>query len=494
MDAIIERLSAASGPNASLEQRVSLCQLMALVCRGISVAELERAMQQCGGHGTTAVTVAAMALAQVTANPVCYSDRQLWSFVESALLPAVPKATDSSRLQLLSATCMLLCNSGSWELATNLVEAAAAALATQGGSEPVVAAQEAQATAWQLPTPSSACLIAKLVATAAAAATTDDTCSSIHTNNSGGITTEPLSSSEAARVLHAAAGRPLLPATLSCLCSPDAARRSAALQQLLPSVLLAARTLGPDAMRGALSALWARCSEALQQPGVPRRMALAALLQHADCWKVAAPAGAGLDDGGVGNRSQTPSASGGRERGGGEAAAVAASAAAASGGVAHAAGAAAALAGSGGEAAATSGAAQAADAHTSMLCQWVSVPEAEPFWALLRSCLADEEPLNRKRALRLLQALLPGDVATRQPAWAVWLGVLESLEEFTPHLQAATWHMVRAVCVAVALWLAGGCKTCMAFHSFQAGLGYDIVLDRFLLPALSVGGRKHLSV
>jgi hypothetical protein len=55
--------------------------------------------------------------------------------------------------------------------------------------------------------------------------------------------------------------------------------------------------------------------------------------------------------------------------------------------------------------------------------------------------------LNRKRALRLLQLLLPKDQLQSEPVWSVLLALYELLDEFTPHLVKATWPMVRPMVV-----------------------------------------------
>lgn len=77
-----------------------------------------------------------------------------------------------------------------------------------------------------------------------------------------------------------------------------------------------------------------------------------------------------------------------------------------------------------------------------------SMTELEPnsrgaFWGLLRDCLVDSEALNRKRAFRLLQLLLPEALLQQQPVWGVFLALYELLDEFSPHLVKASWPMVR---------------------------------------------------
>jgi hypothetical protein len=67
---------------------------------------------------------------------------------------------------------------------------------------------------------------------------------------------------------------------------------------------------------------------------------------------------------------------------------------------------------------------------------------SEHFWALLRDCLVDSEALNRKRAFRLLQLLLPEQQLAVQPVWVVFLALYELLDEFSPHLVKAAWPQV----------------------------------------------------
>ncbi|WIA08744.1 hypothetical protein OEZ85_008167 [Tetradesmus obliquus] len=68
--------------------------------------------------------------------------------------------------------------------------------------------------------------------------------------------------------------------------------------------------------------------------------------------------------------------------------------------------------------------------------------DAEQFWALLRDCLVDSETLNRKRAFRLLQLLLPEQQLAVQPVWVVFLALYELLDEFSPHLVKAAWPQI----------------------------------------------------
>lgn len=44
------------------------------------------------------------------------------------------------------------------------------------------------------------------------------------------------------------------------------------------------------------------------------------------------------------------------------------------------------------------------------------------FWALLRTCLAGEDPLDRKRAAHVMQQLVPAQ-RMKQPGWTAWLMV-----------------------------------------------------------------------
>lgn len=88
--------------------------------------------------------------------------------------------------------------------------------------------------------------------------------------------------------------------------------------------------------------------------------------------------------------------------------------------------------------------AAAPDTTSSTTADGSSGSSSDRFWQLLRECLVDPEPLNRKRALRLLQLLLPKAQLQSEPVWGVWLALYELLEEFTSHLIKATWPLVSA--------------------------------------------------
>jgi hypothetical protein len=397
--ALSERLAAVTGPDATLKQRVAVCSIvgssldlggLADAIRGGSGSSSSSSGDGDGGGISTASaaaiqqTAVALALAQLD-NAAGISDSQVRSFVLTALLPSVTTlAADDppAASQLAAAAAAQLRSRGLWDTAAALLAAAAAHLAgtdaaAQGGSPEGAGGGEERAAVASLPVHTCGVLASELVAAAAATAAADS-------GGSGSDGGGPV------KVLLLAAGDPLLPAALDCLAAPDGVRRRAALQQLLPAALDAAKQLGGEATVAALRTIWRRCGRMLLEGGAARRMALAALLQHADCWAPTLPAGAGFpEDAGSNGGGETT------EGGSGKLA--------------------------------------------------ISHEESEAFWSSLRACLSDMEPLNRKRALRLLQALLPPDAGARQPAWAVWLGVFDALEEFAAHLQTATWHLVGGV-------------------------------------------------
>jgi hypothetical protein len=181
-------------------------------------------------------------------------------------------------------------------------------------------------------------------------------------------------------VLQLAAG-PLFSTALQLLQCHDSSMRQSAFQQLLPDLLQAASALGPAQRQSCLDHLLQQCLDMMSRPAVPRRMGLAVLLQYSSDWQLQPPT-AGLSDP-IPSSTRDPQP-----------------------------------------------VAATADSN-------------QRFWQLLRECLVDPEPLNRKRALRLLQLLLPKAQLQAEPAWGIWIALYELLDEFTPHLVKATWPMVR---------------------------------------------------
>lgn len=431
MDMICEKIEAAASIGCEIEENtisvdrlVSLASLVAPTCSldWEAVAAAVRA----GGTQQRRVTAAALALVQMDAHPNHHPEPALHGFLLSSLLPLAAEAAGSSAAgaQLVSAAASLLRRRRAWAAASDLVTAgAAAALGGQCASRSQRREGPGQCGtpgAWPLPIGLTSALILDVVAAAAAAAAGAQAleAAAAGADADGGETADaPLA------LLREAAGGPLLPAALSSLRSQSGAARRAALQQLLPAALLAARRAGPAAAAAACSEAWGACVGMLAEGGIARRVALAALLQHADCWRAPPPAGTGLDGlggaapPGAGEPGEAAAAQG-EQRAGGQAPDGAAPAAPAAEAVA------------------------AAPPPAAAAALEVPPAEAERFWALLRECLADPEPLNRKRALRLLQALLPAGAPAAAPAWAVWMGVYDSLDEL--HLQAAAWHTVGA--------------------------------------------------
>jgi hypothetical protein len=184
-------------------------------------------------------------------------------------------------------------------------------------------------------------------------------------------------------VLQLAAG-PLFDTTLQLLCCPNNRVRQAAFQQVLPELLQAAAALGSAQHRASLDQLLQQCLDMVSRPVVPRRMGLAVLLQYSADWQPQPPSAAAP------SAAAEPQQQPGKE---------------------------------------SSCSSQAA---ANRRC-----------WQLLRECLVDPEPLNRKRALRLLQLLLPKAQLQSEPEWGVFMALYELLDEFTAHLVKATWPLVR---------------------------------------------------
>jgi hypothetical protein len=202
-------------------------------------------------------------------------------------------------------------------------------------------------------------------------------------------------------VLQLAAGA-LFDTACQLLCCSEAALRQAAFQQLLPACLHAAGAHSPAQRQRCLGQLLARCLDMVARPVVPRRMGLAVLLQHIADFDLQPPPAPSVAAGGPRPTAEGCAATGGTDAG---------------------------------HAHASSG---SSSSSTSSEC----------FWALLRECLVDPEPLNRKRALRLMQLLLPRPQLQAQPQWGVLLALYELLDEFTPHLVKATWPLVSGVSAA----------------------------------------------
>jgi hypothetical protein len=182
--------------------------------------------------------------------------------------------------------------------------------------------------------------------------------------------------------------------------------QQAAFQQLLPVLLQAAASLGADHHAACLQRLLKQCLEMVQQPIVPRRMGLAVLLQYWSDWQLQPPSAAACTDAADGS---IPAASHQQLSAGSNDS-------------------------SNSRSNSTKGSSTGADT-SSQDC-------SQQFWRLVRVCLVDEEPLNRKRALRLLQLLLPKAQLQAQPQWGVFLALYELLDEFTPHLLKASWPTV----------------------------------------------------
>jgi hypothetical protein len=175
------------------------------------------------------------------------------------------------------------------------------------------------------------------------------------------------------------AAGPLFSTALHLLQCPDSTMRQLTFQQLLPGLLQTATALGPAQRQSCFDQLLQQCLDMMSGPAVPRRMGLAVLLQYSSDWQLQATT-AGMTQETLSSTHQAAAAAG---------------------------------------------------------------DSSQRFWQLLQDCLVDPEPLNRKRALRLLQLLLPKAQMQAEPAWGIWIALYELLDEFTPHLVKATWPMVR---------------------------------------------------
>ncbi|GAX85166.1 hypothetical protein CEUSTIGMA_g12584.t1 [Chlamydomonas eustigma] len=68
--------------------------------------------------------------------------------------------------------------------------------------------------------------------------------------------------------------------------------------------------------------------------------------------------------------------------------------------------------------------------------------EASAFLVQLRSCLAGEDALDRKRALYLLQHMMLSPDQLAGPAWSTWMMLYGLLEEFAVHLIKPAWSQI----------------------------------------------------
>lgn len=184
------------------------------------------------------------------------------------------------------------------------------------------------------------------------------------------------------QILHHCTG-PLFTSSCELLASPEPALRKAAFQQLHPALLQAAEAVSSSCRQQCMQQLWQQCLTMIAAPVFPKRMGLAVLLQYCSEWSIQPP---------------SPTA--------------------------------AAIAEATQAAAAEAAAAQPAG------------DSSEQFWALLRACLVDSEALNRKRAFRIMQLLLPDDTLQQQPVWGVFTALYDLLDEFSPHLVKASWPLV----------------------------------------------------
>lgn len=175
----------------------------------------------------------------------------------------------------------------------------------------------------------------------------------------------------------------LLPVGLAMLISSHQAA-TAAIRYVLPAVLLASKQPGASPDHAAVCALlWRRCTALMAAPGSSRRVGLAAMVRFAPLWATSA---------------ELP-----------------------------------------GDTAATS---------TDASCEGLRLDPAaaDAFWSVLQACLVDAEPLNRKRAVHVMQRLpKPGGSAAVGGAWEAFALLHDAFEDFGMHLVRAQWHLVGAL-------------------------------------------------
>jgi len=329
-------------------------------------------------------------------------------FVQDVFLPLVAMLQNTPHAALqVQQLAELIAKKQAWQVALEVLRCAHAALQAALEHEPDVAVSThqdgTQALQMELPPATACAVIRQLVSAANKAAQQQQQQQQEQPQQGGPIEgTARLQSDIAAElqsVLQLSAG-PMLITTQQLLWSSDSTLRQAAFQQLLLELLQAAAAVGPGQHTACMQRLFEQCLDMVARPVIPRRMGLAVLLQHWPEWQLQPPS-PGLEAH-PGKHKQSPSA------------------------------------------AALS--AEAIDTQSPQQAEGFSSIAADSsrrFWRLLQECLVDPEPLNRKRALRLLQLLLPKAQLQSEPVWGVLLALYELLDEFTPHLVKATWPMVR---------------------------------------------------
>jgi hypothetical protein len=340
-----------------------------------------------------AVTAAAAAL--VFLAPGKASSSVLRQYVQQVFLPlAAATAGKPASSQLLHQLACLLSQHQAWDVMLEMLQCAQAELttaldATSRSHGNVASVPQSLGPQQQASSTSSLerwQITFQLPATTACVAVEELAAAAVaeqrQQQQQAGKTTSAVTS-----MLQLLAG-PLFATACSLLACSNAALRQAAFQQLLPALLAAAAAANAAVEQQCMQQLWKQCISMISQPALPRRMGLAVLLQYHSAWGLQPPAAAGA----IGTTPPAP----------------------------------------------LQPSAQASPSSSS------SSSSGEQFWGLLRDCLVDGEALNRKRAFRLLQLLLPEQQLAAQPVWVVFLALYELLDEFSPHLVKAAWPQVRS--------------------------------------------------
>jgi hypothetical protein len=396
MGCIAVRLTAATAaqPNATVSSRIHLLRAVfgpttdhsSEVLSELFDHGLEMLHQGLVNEALTAAACAVLFLSQQS-KPYLLVLRQ---YVHQLFLPLATAAEGTcSSDELLHEMALLLAAGNAWELVLEVMTCASCSLQTSivGISSQVQKTNHISVSVLTELSPVTSCLAVQHLA----AVTLSYQQQRLFGTGDSSITSSS-SSSAVQQVLDLASG-PLFDSACSLLCATDVSLRRANLQVLLPVLVSAAQAAGSAVQQSCMQQLWQQCLAMIAQPAGHRRAGLTVLLQYWSAWALQAP-----DP----TEQAAPAATASVH---GQSPVVAERVAAAQ------------------EAAAAQG-------------------DQECFLALLRECLADPEPLNRKRALRLLQLLLPPTMLQDQPVWGVFLTLYELLDEFAPHLLKSAWPSV----------------------------------------------------
>jgi hypothetical protein len=393
----------AAQPEATLQARSHLVTALFYDVNATASAELSSLFDLCEAlvaAGSTqdiseAVTAAAAALVFLSRGKA--SSSVLRQFVQQVFLPlAAATAGTPASSQLLHQLACLLSQHQAWEVMLEMLQCAQDALAAglDATSRSIHGSTVNVTQGLQQQTCSTGSSLERWQITFQLPPTT--ACVAVEELAEAAVAEQQqqqqqghVTDSAVACILQLLAG-PLFATACSLLACSNAPLRQAAFQQLLPALLAAAAAASNASEQQCMQQLWKQCLSMISEPALPRRMGLAVLLQYHSSWGLHPPAAAAAADSADAAMPARPQPS---------AAAI------------------------------------------------TSSDGSEQFWSLLRACLVDGEALNRKRAFRLLQLLLPEQQLAAQPVWVVFLALYELLDEFSPHLVKAAWPQVGQSCM-----------------------------------------------